>query len=57
LRRRLTNDLDVLLPAAGQEKLLGLGVAVEAEGLVFLEDALDGVADAVFVLAGLGFMA
>ena len=49
------DDFDVLLPAAGQQELAGLRVAVEAQGLVLFQDAVDGVAHAVFVVARLGF--
>ena len=44
----------MLLAAAGEQEFLGLRVAVEAQGLVFLEDALDGVPHAVLVLPRLG---
>ena len=49
------HDFDMLLAAAGQQELAGLRVAVEAQGLVFFQDAVDGVAHAVFVVARLGF--
>ena len=45
----------MLLSAAGEQELAGLRVAVEAQGLVFFQDAVDGVAHAVFVVARLGF--
>ena len=49
------DDFDVLLAAAGQQELLGLRVAVEAQRLVLFENPVDGVAHAVFVVARLGF--
>jgi hypothetical protein len=44
----------VLLPAAGQQKFLGLRIAVEAQALVLFEDLVDGVAHTVLVIARLG---
>src|ERR1039457_3139865 len=41
--------------AAGQHELARLRVAVEAQALVFLKDAVHGIAHAVFVVARLGF--
>ena len=41
----------VLLPAAGQQKLLGLRIAIEAQRLIFFQNPLDRVAHAIFVLA------
>ena len=48
------DHFDVLLAAAGEQKFLGLRIAIEAQRLIFFEDALDGVAQAVFILAALG---
>ena len=48
------DDFDVLLPAAGEQKFLGLRIAIEAQGLVFFENLVDGVAHAVFIVARLG---
>src|SRR5271154_5484033 len=48
------DDFHVLLAAARQQEFLGLGIAVEAQGFVFFENFLDGVAHAVFVVAGFG---
>ncbi len=45
----------MLLPAARQQELAGLRIAVETQGLVLLQDAVDGVAHTVFVVARLGF--
>jgi hypothetical protein len=44
----------VLLAAAGQQKFLGLRIAIEAQRLIFFENALHRVAQAIFVLAALG---
>ena len=49
------HDFHMLLPAARQQELAGLRVAVEAQRLVFFQDAVDGVAHTVFVVARLGF--
>ena len=49
------HDFDVLLPGAGQQEFAGLRIAIEAQGLVLFQDAVDGVAHAVFVVARLGF--
>ena len=48
------DDFDVLLAAAREQKFLGLRIAIEAQRLIFFEDALDGVAEAIFILAALG---
>ena len=48
------DDFDVLLSAAGEQKFLGLRIAIEAQRLIFFENALDGVAEAIFILAALG---
>ena len=48
------DDLDVLLPAAGEQKLLGLRIAIEAQRLIFFQDLVDRVAHAIFVVARLG---
>src|SRR5579864_7397258 len=44
----------MLLAAAAQQKFLGLWVAEEAQGLVFLENPVDRVAHPVLILARLG---
>src|SRR5579864_726253 len=49
------NDLDMLLAAATQKELFGLRIAKEAQGLIFFQDAVDGVTHAVLVLPRLGF--
>ena len=49
------DDFHVLLAAAGEQELPGLRIAVEAQRLVFFQNAVDGVAHAVFVVARLGF--
>ena len=49
------HNFHVLLAGAGQQELAGLRIAVEAQRLVLFEDAVDGVAHAVFVVARLGF--
>ena len=48
------DHFDVLLAAAGQQKFLGLRIAIEAQRLIFFENPLDGVAQAIFILAALG---
>ncbi len=48
------DHFDVLLAAAGEQEFLGLRIAIEAQRLIFFQDALDGVAQAVFILAALG---
>ncbi len=42
-------DFDMLLAGAGDQKLLGLRVAVEAQGEILFEQFVEGVAHAVFV--------
>ena len=44
----------MLLAGAGEEELAGLAVAIETQGLVLFQDAVDGVAHAVFVIARFG---
>src|SRR6185503_11752218 len=41
--------LDMLLAAAAQQKLFGLRIAIEPQRLIFLQNAMDGMAHAVFV--------
>ena len=48
------HNLDVLLAGAGQQELARLRVAVEAQRLVFFQNAVHGVAHAVLVVARLG---
>src|ERR1019366_7112106 len=48
-------DFHMLLSAAGQQEFARLRVAVETQRLVFFQDAVDGVAHTVFVVARLGF--
>ena len=48
------DHFDVLLAAAGEQEFLGLRIAIEAEGLILFENALDGVAEAIFILAAFG---
>ena len=48
------DDLDVLLPVARQQELLGLRIAVEAQARVLFENLVNGMPHAVFVGAGLG---
>ena len=45
------DDFDVLLPAAGEQKFLGLRIAIEAQRLVLFQNLVDRVAHAVFVVA------
>ena len=49
------HDFHMLLSGAGEQELARLRIAVEAQRLVFFQDAVDGVAHAVFVVARLGF--
>ena len=49
------DDFDVLLAGAGQQEFAGLRIAVETKRLVLFQDAVDGVAHAVFVVSRLGF--
>ena len=48
------HHFDVLLPGAGQQKLLGLRVLREAQRQVFFQNLVNTLADAVFIGARLG---
>ena len=49
------SDLHVLLTGAGDQKFLGLRVAVETEGKIFLQQFVESVPHAVFVAAAFRF--
>ena len=49
------DDFDVLLPGAAEQKFLGLRIAGEAQGQIFLQNFVNGETDAVFIGAGFGF--
>ena len=49
------DGLNVRLACAGDEELVGLGVAEEADEQVFFHELVDGGGELVFVGAGLGF--
>ena len=48
------DDFHVLLPRAGQQELLGLRIAIEAQRLILFQNLVHRVAHAVFVVARLG---
>ena len=46
------DNFEMLLAIAGEQKLFGHGVAIEAQRAIFFEDLVNGRAEAVFITAG-----